>query len=214
MAYTPDWEPLAGALERVMATGASEEEAKLDLCGAIADRKIRVRVRIAASDDRRRQLFSGGNVGVPGQLRRSDLDWVQSRPIAKWSIGPRPGEHYTSIEGWKDRPLDLIELSTADVIEVLCGQLSATVPREAFTIELPHSETGERRRGPRPKKLEKVKQAMRDDILHGRQTVDDLRQMLEKQLADSYDVSRDTARKARTAVVSEFVENSIATNDK
>jgi hypothetical protein len=121
VAYTPDWEPLADALKRVMDAGASEEEAKRDLCGAVADQTIRVRVRIAESDDRRGQLFSDGNVGVPGQLRPSDLDWVQSRPFAKWSIGPRPGEHYSWIEGWKDRALDLIELSTADVIEILCS---------------------------------------------------------------------------------------------
>jgi hypothetical protein len=50
VAYTPDWEPLADALKRVMATGIGESEAKLDLCRAIGDRKIDIRVRVAASD--------------------------------------------------------------------------------------------------------------------------------------------------------------------
>jgi hypothetical protein len=167
-----------------MGTGASEEEAKRDLCRAVADRKIRVRVRIAASNDRRGPLFSSGNVDVPGHLTLSDLDWVQSRPLKKWSIGPRPGEHYAWIEGWKDRPLDLIQLSTADVIEVLCGgQGSATIRPETSTMEVSRSDAGERKRGPRPKKLEKVKQAMRDEIRQGRQTSDELRRMLEKHLA-------------------------------
>jgi len=118
VAYTSDWEPLADALKRVMATGASEDEAKIDLCRAVADRKIDVRVRIAASDDR---CFSNGNVRVPTHLSPGDLDWVQSRPLAQWSIGPKLVEHYTWFENWKVRPLDLIELSTADVMNVLCG---------------------------------------------------------------------------------------------
>jgi hypothetical protein len=122
VAYTPDWEPLAAALQRVRATGVSEDEAKTDLCRAVADRRIDVRVSIAATDHGMRgQVFSDGNVGVPPHLKPRDLDWVQSRPLAQWSIGPRPGQHYTWIGGWENRPLDLIELSTANVIEVLCG---------------------------------------------------------------------------------------------
>ena len=50
MPYVPDWQPLAAALERVMATGATEDNAKLDICRAVADQKIDVRVRIAASE--------------------------------------------------------------------------------------------------------------------------------------------------------------------
>lgn len=120
MAYTPDWEPLADALKRVTATGASEDEAKTDLCRAMADRKIDVRVRVAASDyGMRGQVFSDGNVGVPPHLRPGDLDWAQSRPFGQWSIGPRLGEHYEWIRGWENRSLDLIEVSTADVTNVL-----------------------------------------------------------------------------------------------
>jgi DNA-binding GntR family transcriptional regulator len=67
-------------------------------------------------------------------------------------------------------------------------------------------------------KLEQVKEAMERDIQEGRQTADSLRTMLEKNLAGTYGVSRDTARKARVTVLSELVENSnsrqIATNDK
>jgi DNA-binding GntR family transcriptional regulator len=46
--------------------------------------------------------------------------------------------------------------------------------------------------------------------------VTELQNMLEKELASHYNVSRDTARKAREAVLSEseFVERQIATNDK
>jgi hypothetical protein len=57
--------------------------------------------------------------------------------------------------------------------------------------------------GRRPKKLDQVKEAMRDDIWRGRKTPDGLRDMLEKDLAAGYGVSRDTARRARVAVLSE-----------
>ena len=65
-----------------------------------------------------------------------------------------------------------------------------------------------RGRGPKPKKLEQVKKAMHREILEGRQTSDGLQNMLEKTLAKKYGVSRDTARKARTAVLSKSVEES------
>ena len=42
MAYTPDWEPLADAFKRVVATGVPEDEAKRGISRAIADGKIRV----------------------------------------------------------------------------------------------------------------------------------------------------------------------------
>lgn len=127
MAYTPDWEPLAGALSRVMAKGVGEDEAKLDLSGAVADGKIRVRVRIATSDRARGgQIFYGGkgngNVRPPVHLKPKDFDWVRSCPLALWPIGPRWGERREPewIRGWENWPLDLIELSTADVTNVLC----------------------------------------------------------------------------------------------
>jgi hypothetical protein len=48
---------------------------------------------------------------------------------------------------------------------------------------------------------------MRADLRQGRRTVPELKNMLEKNLASTYGVSRDTARKARNAVLSEFGEN-------
>jgi hypothetical protein len=77
------------------------------------------------------------------------------------------------------------------------------------TIPIRPVEAGLRRsRGAKPKKLEQVKEAMRNDIRQGRRTVAELSNMREKDLAAEYGVSRDTARRARKAV-SEFVENSI-----
>jgi hypothetical protein len=124
VAYTPDWEPLADALKRVTAAGASEGEGKIDLCRAIADKKIAVRVRIAASDTKGGSSFTGRNIRVPPHLTPADFDWTHSKPVRPWSIGPAPGQHYSWIEDWKSRPIDLIELSTDDVAKVLSSAAS------------------------------------------------------------------------------------------
>jgi hypothetical protein len=127
VAYTPDWESLADALKRVIDAGASEGEGKIDLCRAIADKKIAIRVRIAAKDIMKGHVFTDRNVGVPPHLIPADFDWTHSQPVNPWSIGPAPGQHYAWIEDWKTRPLDLIELSPADVIEILCSGKSGKV---------------------------------------------------------------------------------------
>jgi hypothetical protein len=58
-----------------------------------------------------------------------------------------------------------------------------------------------RRRGRKPGKFERTKEAMRHDIREGRLNPASLREKLEKDLAEAYGVSRDTARKARDAVL-------------
>lgn len=119
MAYTPDQEPIADALKRVSATGVSEDEAKIDLCHAMADRKINVRVRIAQSDNRfKGQVFSGPNVKIPVDLKPGDLDWSRSCPLQPWSIGPVGPQRYSWIGDWEKRPIDLIEVSTSDVSRI------------------------------------------------------------------------------------------------
>ena len=87
MPYIPDWEPLAAALNRIVASNIEESEAKADLCHAIADRKISVRVTLAGG----KGVFSTGNVGPPAHIEPQDFDWDNSRPKAPWSIGPMLG---------------------------------------------------------------------------------------------------------------------------
>jgi DNA-binding GntR family transcriptional regulator len=55
---------------------------------------------------------------------------------------------------------------------------------------------------------------MRNDLQQGRLTVAQLDDMFEKNLVTKYGVSRDTARKARNAVLSELDSRQIPTNDK
>jgi Bacterial regulatory proteins, gntR family len=61
-----------------------------------------------------------------------------------------------------------------------------------------------RKRGPKPTKLAQVKAAIMRDIRQSRLTADKLRELLEKDLAATYGVSRDTARRARNEVMSQI----------
>jgi hypothetical protein len=141
LGYTPDWSSLADALKHVVASGASSDAAKADISHAVADQKVRVRVRIAACyRDRGGQVYSGGNVSIPPHLDPGDLDWQRSMPLRPWSTGPMPGQHYYDFS-WENRPIDFIELSTADVDSVVCGtsanppavdQPPADLPDDAF----------------------------------------------------------------------------------
>jgi hypothetical protein len=79
--------------------------------------------------------------------------------------------------------------------------------RDASSESLPAGSES-RKRGPKPTKLKQVKELMRREIRQGWHTPTTLRDTLEKNLAAAYSVSRDTARKARTAVMSELAEDS------
>jgi hypothetical protein len=65
-----------------------------------------------------------------------------------------------------------------------------------------------RARGQLPKKLEATIEAMRVRIRNGSLTINGLGTMLEKNMAETFSVSRDTCRKARRAVLSDrdFIE--------
>jgi hypothetical protein len=88
------------------------------------------------------------------------------------------------------------------LIENLTTHIGASDRRTASKELIPGASVKARVRGRRPTKRQMVEQAMRRDIQDGRVTRADLDKMLEKQLAETYSVSRDTARKARAAVLS------------
>jgi hypothetical protein len=231
--YVRIWERLSDALRRVMAaTGASRADAQLAICQAMADRAIRIRAQLKTwrrhnTCMKSNALLESPAFEIPPVIRPTDLDWEASCPKDTWVVVP--GAH--SLDGpWS---LAWIELRISDVTEVLCGvpQPSEPVPRHPANrlatdnepapdraIGLEPTEPREpRRRGRRASKFNATIAAMRQNIAAGQLTLAELGGMLEKNLVESYGVSRDTARKARNVVLSEMADpnsRQIPTNDK
>jgi hypothetical protein len=151
MRYLPDWLPLAEARRLVESCGLSKDEAELDICRAMADQKILVRVR--------RIQGSGPyfRLRVPNRLSPQDFDWERSVTITPW-----PEDMHVALARLRYAPparqVTLsIELSTQHVVRVLCGGRypsqsanddsnrapSESAPREedlATSVETPPSE--------------------------------------------------------------------------
>ena len=231
MTYVSQWESLSEAAERVMAaTGLSQDEVRINICRAISD-GARIRGKLAthaatqftASD----AVLERKDFHIPTEIAPGDLDWERSRPLKAWIVRResfRPAGHWY---------LEWIELFRADVTSALCpagsqaeaaqqalmepeatrthqaALESRAVPARAIRTASPQQAAAgpARPRGRRPARLERTKAAMRSDIQQGRYTVSVLREMLETTLATTYGVSRDTARKARNAVLLELGEN-------
>jgi hypothetical protein len=202
-----------------MAAGFPRDQAQADICQVLADRTVRCRfgpqkhaIRLTIS----KAVLDGKDVQIPVNLKPEDLDWERSCPAEPWAIR----REIFGIPGFWH--FEWIELSRTDVADVLCTpgrpgsaeKLVCPGPRPNVGPQKPEVAGPVRRRGPRPRKSEQTMEAMRDDIRQGRRTMSDLEEMLEKDLAAHYGVSRDTARKARSAVLSEMKSRQIPTNDK
>jgi hypothetical protein len=169
-------------------------------------------------------------------MKPGDLDWEKSHPVQPWVI--RRGAY--SLPGrWH---LAWIELSKTDVTNVLCSRPAAEPPPRSSGESLatrssyprvtgdarpeatPSLASGNssvavaaRRRGAPATKFNATRNAMLKDIRQGTLTAAQLERMLEKILENRYGVSRDTARKARNAALSELTvpnPRQISTIDK
>jgi pyruvate/2-oxoglutarate dehydrogenase complex dihydrolipoamide acyltransferase (E2) component len=239
MPYAPAWERLPDAIRRVTAGRRPKELAQIDLCRAIADGTVKIRCKLKRHTRRHftsKEVLQGKDFQIPMEIKPEDLDWEWSRPLKPWFVR----RECNSIPGPWD--LESIEVCSADVTKVLCvpraqdentqhaaSETPASTSRPALESQempigsgrrppagprKPGAAGPRRRRGARPEKFENAKDAMRNDIHQGRYTVAQLRDMLEKNLATNYRVSRDTARKARNAVMSELISRQIPTNNK
>ena len=238
MPYVPAWERLSDAIRRVTAGRRPKELAQIDLCRAIADGTVNIRCKLKrhTTGFTSKAVLEGKDFHIPTEIKPEDLNWETSCPVKRWLV--RRGSY--SIPGYWD--LAWIEVCRADVTKALCAakeqdentqHASSETPASTSRLalesqELPvasgrRSTAGPRKpgaagsgrpRGARPQKCEQTKNAMRNDIQQGQFTVAQLDYMLEKNLATKYGVSRDTARKARDAVLSELnYSRQIPTND-
>jgi hypothetical protein len=236
--YVPAWERLSDAIRRIMAGGRPKELAQADLCQAIADGTVNIRCQLQerrGSGNTSKDVLEGKDFQIT-EIKPEDLDWELSRPLKPWFV--RRGCY--SIPGTWD--LAWIKVWSADVTKALCviraqdqsaQRAASETPASSSRPALDSQETPigssrrltagprtasaagpGRRRGVRPEKFEQTKEVMRNDIQQGQITVAQLENMREKQLAARYGVSRDTARKARNAVLSELNSRQIPTNAK
>ena len=100
-----------------MAAGVPENEAKLDIGRAIADKKMLIRVEFAEQTSDIAGTLSATNVKIPSRLMPDDFDWASSRPVKPWPTGPRDWKsNERRVFSWRDRPISMIEVRTADII--------------------------------------------------------------------------------------------------
>ena len=137
MAYTPEWETLADALRRVVAAGNVEADAKRDLCNAIADGAIIVRL-VLAEDPRKnlpQSIASADAFNLPARIVPTDIDWRLSRPIKPWApatqvLGESMILYLARVGNVLERTIETIEVRWSEVSKIF-GPATSVVPRPA-----------------------------------------------------------------------------------
>jgi hypothetical protein len=153
MAYVPKWERLSDALQRVMTTaGLSKEDAKTDICQAISEEAIEIRVKLGKHTTKpltsKKTVLEGKDLEIPTNIKAEDLDWEGSRPVKAWFV--LRGSH--RLHGhWK---LEWIELSRTGVTNFLCA---TNQERGEPARQAPSAKRAKRRSRP---KLEGAKRAI------------------------------------------------------
>jgi hypothetical protein len=229
-------ERLADALNRVVRAGIDEKDAKQGICNAIADGTVEIRLTLREHITKHitapNKVLTGGDVEIPPRLEPHQVDFENSRPLQPWAV---KRESISYLAGYWH--IDWIEVSRADItgLFILASSGEALPPPQWDDVAAPSGTQASlggldtrraaggqdlvatrsaRRRGPKAKKLSQTIEAMRHDIQQGRRSVEQLRDIREKTLSEDYRVSRDTARKARSALLSEFNSRQTPTNDK
>jgi hypothetical protein len=139
MPYLPGWERLSDAATSVMtAAGIANDEARSNICQAIADRKVKIRGKLGRHTTkpiRSSTVLEGKDFEIPTDLKLEDLDWERSRPLKPWFV--RRGGSVPA--GYWD--LDWIQLSRTELTNRLCPGGPRGEPAQPAS-----SETGAKRR--------------------------------------------------------------------
>ena len=120
------WLLLSDAVDRLSAAhNVREDQAKLDICAAIAELKLRIRVHV--SDGHARQIAEINDIAIPDKLTPDRIEWALSRPalLHPWRT--------QSADGWQERRLTLIEACVEDFTTELCRDISS--------VPLPHRQS-------------------------------------------------------------------------
>jgi hypothetical protein len=73
------WLLLGDAVDRLSAAhNVREDQAKLDICAAIAELKLRIRVHVG--DGHARQIAEINDIEIPDKLTPDRIEWALSRP--------------------------------------------------------------------------------------------------------------------------------------
>jgi hypothetical protein len=122
MAYKSKWESLSLALKRVMDSGVAEKDAKRDLCNAIADRKIRLRLRftwrpiiqefLTGRDRPTTEVCYVRKVQIPSILKPGDFDWPRSRVRKPELWQNTRGPSGSFFGNW--RPAEIVRYNSGD----------------------------------------------------------------------------------------------------
>jgi hypothetical protein len=227
--YVSIWDRLPDAVRCGMAAGYTEAEAQSDLCRSISDGAVKIRLGLGRNATNGMKAHgttvNGEDVEIPLQLSAGDIDWNNSRPLAPWAVRRERMPHLARAGCyWHIERMEVLRNDVTRLFGAAQGAHEQTVRKGTQRVRggsspgrEPTAESA-RRRGAKPKKFERVREAMRSDIQQGRRSGAELGDMLEKELSASYGVSRDTARRARNAVLSalqqELNSRQIPTNDK
>jgi len=123
---SPKWERLGEAVARLTAIGIDEGHAKQNICRAISDRRIKIKVRVAREEGIGSfgehvagTVQSGNEVEIPTDLDPSDLDWQASRPVKAWRDVRQP---HSALNGsWRIEWIELLIESGDEATECFEG---------------------------------------------------------------------------------------------
>jgi hypothetical protein len=115
------WLSLTDGIARLAIRTARADLAKFDICAAIVE--LRLRIRVHVSEHTETKIFETNDIEIPGQLNPAHVDWAGSRPALLYPWRTRSGE------GWQLRPVTLVEARVEDFTTELIKDISS--------IELP-----------------------------------------------------------------------------